>query len=58
MNFFLIITTYIAISFNLSFNYLQNLEIVFGFILLGSFLMIIGLYAVSWAKSTDLGEIK
>ena len=31
---------------------------MFGFILLGSFFMIIGLYAVSWAKDKDLGEIK
>ena len=31
---------------------------MFGFILLGSFFMIIGLYAMSWAKVKDLGEIK
>ena len=31
---------------------------MFGFILLGSFFMIIGLYAANWAKVKDLGEIK
>ena len=31
---------------------------MFDFILLGSLFMIIGLYAVNWAKVKDLGEIK